>query len=76
MVYNEREARKQLPKGDLSHTESYIVVFNAFDPKDGIWKRQSRRYYAPDKDSHEAVQARFMKDMRGKAYGLIELAYE
>jgi len=38
MIYNEREARKQLPKGDLSHTESYIVVFNAFDPKDGIWK--------------------------------------
>jgi len=75
MIYDEEEIKK-LPKDDLSHTDSYWVEFNAFDIRDNLWKRQGKRYYAPDKDSHGAVRARFRKDMGGRAYCLIEVGYE
>lgn len=54
------------------YSESYVVYFSI--EKDGIWTRDSKRYFAASKNAHRAVEAVWKKKFPdGK---LISIKYE
>ena len=70
------EVHKFGDKGTEEFSEQWMVRWNQYSPKTGLWQRKEQMYVTRSKNKHKQVEAKWRKDHQGPLYQLIHVEYQ